>query len=389
MVTAPHFYTACSTAREEIGGRPRLAYTSGMASRRRRAVILLVSAIAVLQLAGLGVGCALSGPRWAGEVTPHFDGERFFTPGAPKLAGSFDTLDGFFNFLKWQATRARGPWKAYREEAPGPPPPRDVGPGAMRVTFINHATTLVQLDGVNVLTDPMYSRRCSPTELAGPERVRPPGIRFEDLPRIDAVVLSHNHYDHLDLPTLERIAQTWPRVQIFAGLGNRAYLASHGIESFELDWWASRTVGDVTFTSVPNQHFSNRGLADANGTLWSAWVMSGTAGRAYFGGDTGYGPHFAQIAQRLGPMRVSIVPIGAYRPEWFMAPIHMSPAQAVQAALDLQSTLAVPMHFGTFGLADDGEDEPLEALKTALLTKPAPFAVLGFGEGIDVPREQP
>lgn len=364
-----------------------MSYTARMRSRRRRFIVGVLSAFLLLPTGVVGVGCALSGPRWAGEPSAHFDGDAFFTPGAPKMPGAFGSLEGFAAFLKWQATRERGPWRAYREEPYGPPPPRDVPPGAMRVTFINHATTLLQLDGVNVLTDPMYSQRCSPTSFAGPERVRPPGIRFEDLPRIDAVVLSHNHYDHLDLPTLERITRTWPRVQIFAGLGNRAYLAAHGLESFDLDWWDSRTVGDVTITAVPNQHFSNRGLLDANGTLWAAWVLTGTKGRAYFGGDTGYGPHFSAIAQRLGPMRLSVLPIGAYRPEWFMSAVHMSPARAVQASLDLGSTLAVPMHFGTFGLADDGEDEPVEALRTALLTTPAPFQVLGFGEGVDVPED--
>jgi L-ascorbate metabolism protein UlaG (beta-lactamase superfamily) len=352
---------------------------------RRRFVIGTTTIAALMGLSALGIGCALSGPRWRGPISDHFDGTAFFTPGAPPPPGSFGSLEGLRNLIKWQSNREPGPWKPYRDVPFGPPPPRDVGPDEMHVTFINHATTLIQLDGVNVLTDPMYSKRCSPISWAGPQRVRPPGIRFEDLPRIDVVVLSHNHYDHMDVATLKRIVETWPRVQIFAGLGNRAFLASKGVEAFELDWWESRRVATVSVTSVPNQHFSNRGVTDASGSLWSAWVLSGPNGRAYFGGDTGYGPHFTEIAKRLGPMRLAVLPIGAYRPEWFMSAVHMSPADAVKAALDLDARLAVPMHYGTFSLADDGEDEPVEALKTALLTHPAPFAILGFGEGRPVP----
>jgi L-ascorbate metabolism protein UlaG (beta-lactamase superfamily) len=259
----------------------------------------------------------------------------------------------------------------------------------MRVTFINHATTLIQLDGVNVLTDPIYAERASPFDFAGPKRVRPPGIRFEDLPRIDVVVLSHNHYDHMNLATLRRIADTWPNVRFFAGLGNKAFLDSKGLPNVtELDWWDTREVGAITVHSVPNQHFSNRGVFDADGTLWSAWVFDGTQGRAYFGGDTGYGPHFKLVHEKLGAMRLAVVPIGAYRPEWFMSPVHMSPTESVQAVSDLEAGMAVPMHFGTFQLADDGETEPLDEL-AKLTAAGSPFVVLGFGEGRDVPEVRP
>jgi L-ascorbate metabolism protein UlaG (beta-lactamase superfamily) len=288
--------------------------------------------------------------------------------------------------LKWQASRERGPWLPAREVPPGPPPPPEVREGAMRVTFINHATTLIQLDGVNVLTDPIYSERCSPFDFVGPVRVRPPGIRFEDLPRIDAVVVSHNHYDHLDTPTLKRIAGRWPGVRFFVGLGNKAFLDRLGLDRVtELDWWEARTVLGVTIRSVPNQHASGRGLFDADETLWTAWVLEGRAGRAYFAGDTGYGPHFAQTAARLGPMRLAVLPIGAFRPEWFMAPMHMSPVEAVRAARDLEAKLAVPMHFGTFPLADDGEAEPVQALLAARADAGVDFEVLDFGEGRTVP----
>lgn len=355
--------------------------------RRRlfRSAVGLTGLVLALLLVVSGVGCALSAPTWKGQVTPHFDGTKFVTPGAPKKKGGFD-LDGLGSLISWQFGRKPGPWKSFREEKPGPPPPYEVAKGQMRVTFINHATTLIQLDGVNILTDPIYVARASPFDFVGPHRVRPPGIRFEDLPRIDVVVLSHNHYDHMDIKTLEKIAITWPNVQMFAGLGNKAFLEQHGVlNAIELDWWDTREVKGITIHSVPNQHFSNRGVFDGDGTLWSAWVFEGTGGKAYFGGDTGYGPHFAQVSEKLGPMRLAVLPIGAYSPEWFMSPIHMSPLEAVQAALDLKATTAVPMHYGTFPLADDGETEPVEALQKAMKDKPAPFVVLDFGEGKDVP----
>ncbi len=360
--------------------------------RRRlfRGGLGLAGVIALVLALVCGVGCALSAPTWHGAVSNHFDGTKFITPGAPVSKGKFGTGEGLSALIKWQTSRQLGPWKPYRDEPPGPPPPYEVAKGAMRVTFINHATTLIQLDGVNVLTDPIYAERASPFEFAGPHRVRPPGIRFEDLPRIDAVVISHNHYDHLDAKTLQRIQKTWPGVQFVAGLGNKAFLTSLGLTQVsELDWWDTRDLKGITIHSVPNQHFSNRGLFDADGTLWSAWVLSGSAGRAYFGGDTGYGPHFTQVAEKLGPMRLAVLPIGAYKPEWFMEPVHMSPGQAVQAALDLKATSVVPMHYGTFALADEGEVEAVEALKAAMEKQPAPFLVLGFGEGRDVPEATP
>ncbi len=324
----------------------------------------------VLLVAAL-TGCATT---WHGPVSDHFDGAHFRTPGAPQLQSGL---------LTWVTDRHPGTWKAYRDEPTGPRPPARVASGGMRVTFINHATTLVQLDGVNVLTDPIFSERCSPVAFAGPKRVRPPGLSLTQLPRIDAVVLSHNHYDHLDLPTLRAVQDLFPNVRIFAGAGNRALLEHAGLRNVtELDWWDARQVLGITVRSVPNQHFANRGLFDAATTLWSAWVLEGSAGRAYFAGDTAYGPHFAQAAERLGPMRLAVLPIGAYKPEWFMSPVHLSPVEAVRAAHDLKATLAVPMHFGTFELADDGETEAAE-----LVRGQAPFAVLDFGEGRDVPLE--
>lgn len=321
-----------------------------------------------------------SAPRYVGPASDHFDGERFFTPGAPP------PTRGVGKFFEWQLRSEPGVWSPYREEPPGPPPPQRVAPGALRVTFINHATTLLQLDGVNVLTDPTWAQRASPVSFAGPKRVRPPGIRFEELPAIDAVVISHNHYDHLDVATLLRLQGAFPKLQVFAGLGNKAFLESRGLERVaQLDWWQSTRLGAtaVKITSVPVQHFSNRGLTDEDATLWTGWVLEGTQGRVYFAGDTGYGPHFRAAGERLGPFRLAVLPIGAYLPEWFMSPVHITPADAVNAMHELRARVMVPMHYGTFPLADDGEEAAVAALRAA--TTESGVWVLGFGEGREVP----
>lgn len=338
-------------------------------------------AVALWLSAAVGTfGCALSAPTWRGPKTDHFDGEKFFSPGAPLPHRSAGDL------MKWQAHREPGPWTTHPDARPGPVPPWRVKEGSLRVTFIGHATTLVQQDGVNVLTDPIYAERASPFTFVGPRRVRPPGIRFEDLPPIDLVVLSHNHYDHLNVETLKRLQRAFPAMKILAGLGNKAFLERQGLSHVdELDWWDQRTVGGLNVTAVPTQHFSNRGLFDAEGTLWTGFVFTGKAGKTYFAGDTGYGPQFAAVGQKLGPFRLAVLPIGAYRPQWFMAPVHMGPDEAVLAARDLKAALVVPIHHGTFALADDGETEPTEALRRAAGEDGKTFRVLDFGEGLDVP----
>ena len=309
----------------------------------------------------------------------HFDGARFFTPGAPRLPGVGGTL-------RMLTTRKPGPWRDYQDFEPGPKPPERVAD--LRVTFVNHATTLIQMDGLNLLTDPIWSNRCSPVSFAGPARVRPPGLRFEDLPPVDAVLVSHNHYDHLDLPTLQRLGRDRASPPVFAALGNAALLTGQGIaNAHELDWWESRELGPgIHLTAVPVQHFCGRGLADRNRTLWAGFVVSGPAGHVFFAGDTGFGPHFQAIAEAFSPIRLAILPIGAYRPEWFMGPVHESPAEAAEAQRVLRAQTALAIHFGTFPLADDGQDEPVEELHKVLAAYPDQrFWVLDFGEGRDVP----
>jgi L-ascorbate metabolism protein UlaG (beta-lactamase superfamily) len=261
--------------------------------------------------------------------------------------------------------------------------------GELRVTFINHSTVLIQLDGLNILTDPVWSDRVGPVQWAGPHRVRPPGLRMQDLPHIDVVLISHNHYDHLDLPSLQRIAADHhPR--ILAPLGNRLLLESSGIEeTTELDWWECETVGnDVIVTAVPAQHFSMRGLCDRDQSLWSGFVIQGAGGPVYFAGDTGFGPHVQEIREQFGPMRLALLPIGAFNPRWVMAPIHMSPEEAVHAHGILAAATSIAIHFGTFRQADDGEFDPLTHLAARVAQAPLPkprFWVLGFGQGVMVP----
>jgi L-ascorbate metabolism protein UlaG (beta-lactamase superfamily) len=349
----------------------------------RRLVIGVAGLVAALAAAIVGLGYLLSTSTWRGPKSDHFDGRRFFTPGARRLDARLAKL------VRFLATRKPEPWPAFRKLPYGPRPPARIADGALRVTFVNHATVLIQLDGVNLLTDPMWSERASPFSFAGPRRVRPPGIRFEDLPPIDAVLLSHNHYDHLDLPTLARLSVANPALTILAGLGIAPMLAGAGIAGVtEVDWGESAQVGGVRLTAAPAQHFSSRGMFDSNGTLWCAWVIGGKGGRVYFAGDTGYGPHFAKTGEASGPFRLAILPIGAYEPEWFMGPVHENPAEAVAAMKDLEARRAIGIHFGTFQLTDEGISRPVEALDAALAREsPRPdFRVLGFGEGWDVPE---
>ena len=298
--------------------------------------------------------------------------------------------EGVGDVLRWMGTRKPGPWRKWTDLPPAPSPPARVGPGEMRITFVNHATVLLQMDGVNVLTDPIWSERCSPVPFAGPRRHVPPGLRFEQLPPIDVVVVSHNHYDHLDVPTLRRLARDH-HPTFLVPTGNRALLDRRGIHgSEELAWWHSVDVRDgVRISAVPAQHFSGRGLFDRDRSLWAGFVVAGPGGSAYFAGDTGFGPHFAEIRDRFGPPRLALLPIGAFRPEWFMSRVHASPDEALEAHRILGAGTSVGIHFGTFRLADDGQDEPAERIAELLRGSPEPrprFWILGNGESRDVPR---
>jgi L-ascorbate metabolism protein UlaG (beta-lactamase superfamily) len=327
------------------------------------------------------VSCSWAAPGYRGPPLPHYDGESFRNQ-VPLQTKSFWTL------AKWRMSRDALDWEDRRGLPPGEPPPERVGLGELRVTWVNHATALVQMDGVNILTDPIWSERASPVSWAGPARARDPGIRFEDLPPIDVVLVSHNHYDHFDTPTLARLA-TDHAPRVLAGLGSRAFLEQESIDGGEdLGWWQTVSFSDrVAVTAVPAQHWSRRGLGDAKNTLWAGFVISGTAGPVYFSGDTGWGPHFEQIHARFGPMRLAMLPIGAFKPRWFMQQMHISPEEAVDAARVLEAQVTVPVHWGTFQLGDDGQDEPVEVLRAyqRVIDDPPTFWVLELGEGRAVP----
>ena len=227
------------------------------------------------------------------------------------------------------------------------------------ITWIGHATLLVQTDHVTFLTDPIWSDTPSPIPFFGPRRFVSPGIKIEDLPRIDFVVISHNHYDHLDLPTLKALAERDPSTRFLVPLGNADLLRNEGIKYVEeFDWGDSTEHGDVKIHCLPTQHWSKRGLTDDRKALWSSWAIKGRQRSFYFGGDTGYFAGFSRIGEVHGPFDLVAVPIGAYEPSAMMKESHMNPEEAIRAAIDLNAKSAIAIHYGTFDLSDEPLDEP-------------------------------
>jgi L-ascorbate metabolism protein UlaG (beta-lactamase superfamily) len=289
--------------------------------------------------------------------------------------------------LRWLLTRPRSTWPGRVANDATPKPVAHVDDGSIRATLVGHATVLLQMAGLNILTDPVWSARIGPLSWIGIKRVRPPAIPFGDLPKIHAILLSHDHYDHLDRPTLKRLAGRDAPV-IVTGRNVGRVVSSARI--IELDWWQSHALTDrVRVTYVPAEHFSGRGLFDRNTSLWGGFVLETPAGQIYFAGDTGNGEHFIAIRERFGPMTLSLIPIGAYAPRWFMSPVHIDPAEAVAASLTLESQISLAIHFGTFCLADDAFEEPQHLLTRALATahgsnRGLDFRLPTFGEPIEI-----
>lgn len=255
---------------------------------------------------------------------------------------------------------------------------------APTVTWIGHATLLVQIGGLNVLTDPIWSERASPVAFAGPRRLVPPGLRFEDLPRIDAVVISHDHYDHLDVPTIERLVREH-RPRFFVPLGVKAWLADHGARDVvELDWWETAALRGITFTCAPAQHSSGRGLHDQNLRLWASWVVAGGGRKLWFAGDTGYTTALREIGRRLGPFDLAAVPIGGYSVYDARHPNHVNPEEALQLFEEQGARLMVPIHFGTFDMNREPFAEPPRRLLGAAVVRGLEerVAILSPGQSI-------
>lgn len=310
----------------------------------------------------------------AASGSDHWDGKRFFNPWL-QPAGAQQRSYSRFGWV-WRFTFSTGwpAWPETRPHTPAAPPPVKVPEGAVRITAVGHATFLIQMDGLNVLTDPMWSQRASPVSWTGPKRHAQPGIGIIDLPPIDWVLVSHNHYDHLDLPTLERLAANGVR-QAATPLGNGVLVKEAGIaDVHELDWWESLRVSDrVTVTLVPARHFSSRGLWDRNKALWGGFVIAGPSGTVYYAGDTGYGPHFAEIARRFSPITAAILPIAPFRPDQPVpgadrphSGMHMGPLAAVMAHKVLGAKQSIAAHFQVFQLGPDGFDDAVNGLAQAL-----------------------
>jgi L-ascorbate metabolism protein UlaG (beta-lactamase superfamily) len=309
------------------------------------------------------------------ERSDHFDGRRFVNPTG--LTGQP------FSAVPRMLLERRTPWPARVDEPPRQPPGLD-GAAAV-VTFIGHSTFLIQTAAGNILTDPMYSQRAGPLNAIGPRRVRQPAVPFDDLPPISMVLLSHNHYDHCDLRTLGMLAERFDPT-VVTPLGNGTLVRQSGIRRVEeLDWWEEAKTAAVPIALTPAQHFSARSPLDRNRALWGGFMLAPSGARIFFAGDTAYAQFFREVRQRLGPIDLALLPIGAYEPRWFMQAVHMNPAEAVQAHLDLAASESVGMHFGTFQMTTEGIDEPLRALEEACRAKrlpPSGFRTLHFGESV-------
>ena len=319
------------------------------------------------------------------KVSDHFDGSRFFDP-------ELENGKSFGSFLKWQLTKKPVPWPDRVELLEYDIPPARVLGYDLRISNVGHVTFLIQTQGLNILTDPVWSKRASPVSFAGPKRVIDPGIKFADLPPIDIVWISHNHYDHLDIPTIKKLWESH-KPRIITPLGNDTIIQSHDkeivVETY--DWGDEVKISDnVKLHLSPMQHWSARGLFDRNKALWAALTIETKGGNIYFIGDSGYGEgrYFKRDKERFGKFRVALLPMGAYEPRWFMKYAHMNPDDMLKAYRDLGEPYTIPSHYDVFKLTDEGRGEAKIALKKAMQSQGIghKITLLEVGQAFKVPR---
>jgi L-ascorbate metabolism protein UlaG (beta-lactamase superfamily) len=314
----------------------------------------------------------------------HFDGERFYNPDAPQVPRLLEVL-------RWKLTSRPEPSPSFISDVEQSIPPKRVESGGLRATVVNHSTVLLQQPGSNILTDPIWSERASPLSWAGPRRRRRPGVSWEDLPPIDTVLISHNHYDHLDLPALRRLAARGDCTFVVPARGARLLRSENIGPTHELDWGEALSLpGSLpaplpgfTIHCVPALHFSSRGIFDRNMTLWCGYVIECQERLVYFAGDTAFGNHFAQIREKFGSPRLALLPIGAYEPRWFMSRVHMAPNEAVRAHEILAAKTSIAIHHGTFQLTDEGIDTPRK--QHSACAPPESFLLLKNGQYAEIP----
>jgi L-ascorbate metabolism protein UlaG (beta-lactamase superfamily) len=319
--------------------------------------ILLIIILLIVLLTWV-IGKFLSTKPYKGPKSDHFNGYRFKNP-------SGVSAKGFASVFKYMRDREKDSWTTTENPYVSTSQITDAKHGEIKYVFINHSTFLIQIDGINILTDPIFSDYCSPVPLPPMRRHRPPGIPMDLLPRIDLVLVSHNHYDHMDKWSIKELTKKWNPFFLTA-LGNKHTLEKMGAKRVEeIDWWQSHTFKEIRITSTPANHFSSRGTFDRNTSLWCGFHLEKRDKKIYFLGDSGYSDIFKEIGDRLGPMDLSLIPIGAFKPRWFMGPIHISPEESLQVHKDVNSKKSIAMHFGTFALADDNPERAIRELTEA------------------------
>ncbi len=354
---------------------------------RRSALLVPVGAGAAIMRAGWQVPAAVGG-RPEGERlarmrrSPHFRDGQFHNT-VPASIAPPSSGPGIMREMLF-GKELRKPSRPVPLVVPSfDAPPVD----GLRVTWLGHATVLVELEGRRLLFDPVWSERVSPSTVLGPRRLHPVPVPLEDLPPVDAVVISHDHYDHLDMVTIRRIAALWPRTRFVVPLGVGAHLERWRVPPSridELDWTESTTVGDIDLTATAARHFSGRLRPGGNGTLWASWVVAGRDHRIFYTGDSGYFDGYREIGERHGPFDVTFIQIGAYSPYW--PDIHMTPEEGIRTHTAVGGGLLVPVHWGTFNLALHSWSEPVERLLTSAQEDDVRVAVPRPGEPVEVTK---